>query len=182
MRGTSRAQWLAFGSIALVGCVGSVAETPTDDAGGGVQHDAANATTHDSGSLQATGPEAGGISEAGLAQETGGGTEAGSLAEAGPVPDDAGVACQTRTGYFDCAGNLCDRSIQACYQNQCVWYGLLSSYEVPDAATCGPCPTCACLQGSLEGSCHCNNDPDGGLIISCGGCYGSPPARLERLV
>jgi hypothetical protein len=176
-RRTSRAQWLAFGSVALVGCVGTVAESSGDGGGAVAQHDAGNTPAHDAGNQQAQPPEAG--IETGTVWETGSPQDAGIV-----VADDSGVACSTRSGYYDCGANLCDRSIQACYQGQCVWYGALWEYvsQQPDAASCGSCPTCACLHGALYGNCTCNEDNEGTVSISCGGCYGSPPARLERLV
>lgn len=168
----SRAQWLAFGGVALVGCVGTVAESSGDGGGAVAQHDAGATPVHDAGNQQAQPPEAG------LAQETGAVQDAGLV-----VADDAGVSCSTRSGYYECSGNVCDRSIQACYQGQCVWYGALSQYlsQQPDAASCGSCPTCACLQTTLYPNCHCTEDGEGTVTISCAGCYGSPPARLERL-
>ena len=34
---------------------------------------------------------------------------------------------------------------------------------------------------TLYTNCHCTEDDSGTIAISCGGCYGSPPARLERI-
>jgi hypothetical protein len=95
---------------------------------------------------------------------------------------DSAVACASRSGYFQCVGNVCDRSIQACYQGQCLWYGELPLYGMSDAASCGSCPTCECLSASLYPGCHCTDDGAGDITVSCQGCYGSPPARLERLL
>jgi hypothetical protein len=177
----SRAQWLAFGSIAFVGCVGSVADTPHDGDGAGAGHDAgASRVARDSGSPQAVGPEAA-APEAAPPEDAGVAQDAVSPDDAGSVLGDSSVACQSRTGYFDCAANVCDRSIQACYQGQCLWYGALPVNPIPDAATCGPCPTCECLKGSIYPDCHCQEDGEGTISISCAGCYGSPPVRLERL-
>jgi hypothetical protein len=169
-RRTSRAQWLALGSIALAGCAGSIAETPPGDGGSSSEHDAAGGV-HDSGVARV--PE-----EAGTLAETGGPQDASAAAQ------DAGgsaFACNTRSGYFQCQANVCDRSIQACYQGQCVWYGELASYGAPDSAACDPCPTCECLGSTLYPGCHCTDDGAGAITISCQGCYGSPPARLERM-
>jgi hypothetical protein len=168
---SSRAQWLAFGSVALVGCVGTVAESSGGDGGGAVaQHDAGNTPAHDSGNQQVPPPDAGTAPETGVSYEA-------SLPE-------ASVSCPTRSGYFDCSANVCDRSIQACYDGECLWYGALPEYTgtIPDAASCGSCPTCACLKGTLYPNCNCAEDGEGTIAISCAGCYGSPPARLERLV
>jgi hypothetical protein len=174
----SRAQWLAFGSVALVGCVGTVAESSGDGGGAVAQHDAGNTPAHDAGNQVQPPPDSGIAYETGTVQEAGPPVDSGIV-----VADDSGVSCPTRSGYFNCQGNVCDRSIQACQNGYCEWYGALAtSWQFPDAASCGPCPTCECLQGSLSTSCHCSEDNQGTITISCGGCYGSPPARLERLV
>jgi hypothetical protein len=172
----SRGQWLALGSIALAGCSGSIAETPVADGGGSTQHDAAS-KVHDSG--VALVPE-----ESGAVDEASTGSEAGDEQDAAVALLDAGgsaYACPSRSGYFQCQGNVCDRSIQACYQGQCVWYGELASYGIADAAACDPCPTCACLGAGVYPGCHCVDDGEGDITISCQGCYGSPPARHERI-
>jgi len=72
----------------------------------------------------------------------------------------------------------------------------------PFPAECGHCPTCECIvsrlpdpggpttdsSGSFTPSYSCQDIPNAGVVIthhtrmfSCGGCYGSPPARLERV-
>ncbi|HEY8039332.1 MAG TPA: hypothetical protein VIF15_06035 [Polyangiaceae bacterium] len=88
--------------------------------------------------------------------------------------DDAGpavVACSSRVGYFACGDRLCDRTTEVCYQGSC------ERYDATSNGACGPCPTCSC-----DGyrSCRCTEDEAGGITVSCGGCYGAPPARLER--
>jgi len=110
-----------------------------------------------------------------------------NVASVAPTPDGGAsndtsiVGCATRTGYFSCDGNVCDRSIQACWQGSCEWYGELSIDGIDTGASCGPCPTCSCLQTTLGSSCQCTEDAEGDVTISCGGCYGAPPTRLERL-
>jgi hypothetical protein len=182
---TSRAQWLAFGSVALAGCVGSVREMPLDGGGGGAQEDGSSLAMQDSGSHDgaALGTNDAAVgTDASLSPETGTAQEAGSSVDSGTVvTDDAGVACRSRSGYFTCSANVCDRSIQTCYQGSCLWYGDTEAYAIGDAGSCGPCPTCACLQQHLSINCHCSEDSQGTISISCAGCYGSPPARLERL-
>lgn len=44
--------------------------------------------------------------------------------------------------------------------------------------------SCACLTlncGGYPGSAQCTDQDGGGVTVSCGHCYGAPPARLERL-
>jgi hypothetical protein len=170
----SRAQWLAFGSIALASCSGSLASAPAEPGGDG-EHDS-GAAGPDVAAAQAVRPADGGPS-----------LDGGAAAETAPTPTDdaqallsdgAIVGCATRSGYFECSGQVCDRSIHACYENQCVWYGRLTSMA-DAAATCGPCPTCGCV--ALQSYCTCKEDSAGTITVSCGGCYGSPPTRLERL-
>jgi len=177
----SRGQWLALGTtVALVGCTGTIASVPEGDGGheSTASHDAGG-TAPDSGA--AVRPE-----EAGTVAETGTLAETGAVVDASPessAPLDSGVACGERSGFFSCGGNICDRAIQACYSNSCEWYGNLSAIATggADAASCGSCPTCECLQPTLYTNCHCTEDDSGTIAISCGGCYGSPPARLERI-
>jgi hypothetical protein len=91
--------------------------------------------------------------------------------------------CSSRSGTFACAGQTCDRSTQLCMENGsgCVAYDGVIPEQQPEAGSCGACPSCACLQPTLWGSCHCTEDDAGSIAISCGGCYGAPPARLERI-
>jgi len=179
----SRAQWLAFGStLAFVGCTGNVESLPSSVGEGDGTKDSGNAT-YEAGS-ESSHPEAGVTAEAGVGHDDAGVTveaaaEAATEAatEAGPV-----VGCASRTGYYECGSNICDRSIQACFQGACEWYGALpETLSVDAAAACGPCPSCECLQPTLYPSCQCTEDAEGTLVISCAGCYGAPPARLERL-
>ncbi|HEY8039333.1 MAG TPA: hypothetical protein VIF15_06040 [Polyangiaceae bacterium] len=179
----SRGQWLALGStMALAGCSGAVAATP-GDGGGGTGHDPATGALE--GGSGVIGHEAGADpGDAGEPEDAGNTADSELLVDTGSsvvadAADDGGFACPTRSGYFQCGGNVCDRSIQACYSGGCQWYGNL--YEMPDAASCGACPTCQCLKGALYPNCSCQEDDAGTLTISCGGCYGSPPARLERI-
>jgi hypothetical protein len=88
------------------------------------------------------------------------------------------AVCASRSGYFPCGGHdYCDRSIQACVDGVCEAYDTLGS--------CAGCPTCDCLRSACT---SCTDDGNGGLTAddsqcnpSSGGCYGAPPARLERL-
>lgn len=94
---------------------------------------------------------------------------------------DGGVSCGRATQY--CA--LWPSAVRGCLSNTDV-----DAQPYPGAPfppECVACPTCACIRGYPRwmGShgCECSNLDDAGAIgISCGGCYGSPPARLERLL
>jgi hypothetical protein len=77
------------------------------------------------------------------------------VTEAGVV----GYACGSRSGYFLCEGNACSRSIQACDQGACEWYGNF-------APQCGDCPTCACLRDtSTLNISTCEDDGAGGITF-----------------
>jgi hypothetical protein len=141
-------------AVTLASCTGTIAETPRSDAGLGTHHDSGLETT-DAGWTPS--PDADSPIDASI--------EAGS------------VACPTRSGYFQCGSNVCDRSIQACESGSCIWYGELASYWSPqvDAQACGACPTCACVPSYFP----CSEDDAGTLVISSAQtCYGAPPARL----
>lgn len=108
-------------------------------------------------------------------------------ADGGPI-----VACSSRSGYFPCGTDAyCDRSIQACGDDGCESYELLSEQFVAPPA-CGACPTCACLNippssGPDVQGFTCSEDDAGTVSVissqnsSQNACYGAPPARLERL-
>jgi hypothetical protein len=106
-------------------------------------------------------------------------TNASSATADGSSATVQGRVCPTRGGAFACGSDYCDSAVQACDNGSCVAYDQL-------AAACGGCPTCDCIQ--IESNCGCT-DFTGAVIITCwspppsssGGCYGAPPARLERI-
>lgn len=111
-------------------------------------------------------------------------TSSGGSGSSGSSEAASEGACTTRSGYFACGGNVCDRSIQVCVETSslCATPGDLGTVMTgASIARCGPCPSCACVQTALGGSCECREDDAGSVVVSCGGCYGAPPARLERL-
>jgi hypothetical protein len=124
-------------------------------------------------------------------------TDEASVADAASGPLTSG------DGGFGCPDQMypvvtCDRASQWCYDNhglpptQCLPFETTcSAYSGPpdacvgsefywDAAACGggirrcSCVTITCYAGS------CTDDKEGGVIISCGVCYGAPPARFDR--
>jgi hypothetical protein len=111
---------------------------------------------------------------------------------------DAGFLC-VRAGsqpFFD-ADIVCNRTSEWCYTNHgfeptgclslattCappVLADACSSVFDWDAAACdGGTPRCSCLTLTCSG--WCADDDAGGITVSCGSCYGAPPARHERLL
>jgi len=181
----SRGQWLALTTVALVGCTGTIDSVVGDGGGGTATHEGGGA--HDSGAARL--PDASGaVDEAGTLEEAATASEAGTVEDAQSTATseggDSGIACASRSGYFACGSNVCDRAIQACYSSSCDWYGNIGTTiggGGADAAACGSCPSCACLQPTLYPGCNCAEDDAGTIVISCQGCYGSPPGRLERI-
>jgi hypothetical protein len=95
------------------------------------------------------------------------------------------------------AAAVCDRATQWCFTNHgfqptgCVSLttgcasGILadacSNFFFWDAAACaGGTPRCGCLTVTCPNG-TCADDDAGGITVSCGTCYGAPPARLERM-
>ncbi len=119
------------------------------------------------------------------------------------------VALTSGEGGFPCATTMiadsspayvhtdCDRSKQWCYTNHGFSFTGCLSLEphcdvldsgttcmTPfywDASACdGGYRRCECLTVTC-GYGYCTDDEAGGVTVSCGACYGAPPARLERL-
>jgi len=105
-------------------------------------------------------------------------------------------------GGFPCIGPNgplsldCQRASEWCYTNhgfdptECVPLTTTCAPDDPsdacssvvtwDAAACdGGIPSCACLTVTC-GSGFCLEDEAGGVTVSCGSCYGAPPARPTR--
>jgi hypothetical protein len=120
------------------------------------------------------------------------------------------ISFASADGSFGCLGGAyndattCDRATQWCEglnggsAHQCVSldhlcgnFGLADSGCTPpifywDAAACdGGYRRCACVTVSCtlgaSGPGLCTDDDAGGVTVTCGSCYGAPPARLERL-
>jgi hypothetical protein len=200
IRNVSRAQWLAFGSTLLgMGCNGVLGSDTAGKLGADASHDG----TATSSAVAPAGDGEGG-SDASLAGDALSAEEAGATSEAAPEASDAtwglpDASCQ-RSGTFACGSNTCDRATQFCniyipsaspWSPQCDSLANLPSVPdpgVPDSGTCATCPTCACIPPTscstpnTSTGCSCFEDNFGGLTVTCSecGCYGSPPARLER--
>lgn len=182
-RRMSRARWLALGStVALVGCNGVV-----QSSGGSSDAQAATqeGSTGDEGVADeaSTSGEAGSDDSSAMADTSTPGVDGSSEASTdGGVVHDAGMTC-ARSGTFACSTQTCDRASQLCdlMGGGCLAYDAMVPQQYPEAGSCGDCPSCACLQPTLYGDCQCLEDDAGSIAISCGGCYGAPPARLERI-
>ena len=111
------------------------------------------------------------------------------------TPGEGGQPC----GDQEEPAKACDRATQYCYAHginptvcgsfatTCTPYrgvgdACAGSDFYWDAATCdGGLRRCECLTMTcMEG--WCRDDDAGGITLSCGPCYGAPPARRERLV
>jgi hypothetical protein len=122
---------------------------------------------------------------------------------------DAGTLSADAQGTFPCAGGhawdppemMCDRETQWCFINNGGYPSPsgcepLSSTCVGDSGAEAGCNSlfrwtpqnchgrlrrCACVTVTCGTFGICTDDDAGGITVSCGECYGSPPARLERL-
>ena len=123
-----------------------------------------------------------------------------ALSPDGPVAD-AGTALPVRwegDGSFFCGQYLpynsayCDKATQYCalwsYGGHCRTLGEeAGAVSVKQGACDGGPMRCACLTGCFDHFGYyefqsCQDDDGGGVTVSCYSCYGSPPARVERLV
>lgn len=101
-----------------------------------------------------------------------------ALALAGSTSSDATFECGTGKGIY------CDRATQYCRE----WCpgtcppGELAVVGCASIADAGNCTT-NLVQYGLGSSCQCLDADDAGAVtqVCYGGCYGAPPARLERL-
>jgi hypothetical protein len=141
-----------------VACSGAIASTPPGDGGFVARADAR--------------------AEEAATVEYEGGNGDGGLAEASAVPDGA-VVCAARSGTFECGSAACARSSEVCYVNACMTVANFSTEYGGVLGSCGSCLACDCW--SPQPSCRCSDDGEGGITVSCQGCYGAPPARLERV-
>ena len=202
---SSRAMWLACGAaFASVGCTESqgalgdaaVDTTYHDDTAGEGERAEASAGTFldavveasvdgisDSPGLDAPEGEAGPDADGAAAALEGGFT----CIPAG-IQGDAAIMCDPRTQYCHLhSGNFTSPSACAELDPTCLAYP-----PVADGSTCPYLASSSCEGGircsciavepysAVSGSCWaCSDDDAGGLILSCGACYGAPPADLR---
>ena len=98
---------------------------------------------------------------------------------------DAAKTCDRATQYCYAHGinpTVCGSFATTCTPYRGVGDACVGSDFYRDAAACdGGLRRCACLNMTcMEG--WCGDDDAGGITLSCGPCYGAPPARRERLV
>ena len=91
-------------------------------------------------------------------------------------------------------GATCDRATQYCFRQGGIGYSPdgCRSFDCgpnsPSDAGCGPIEwdaaacgggvrRCSCLFTSVPSVRSCSDDEAGGVVLSCGQCYGAPPAR-----
>jgi hypothetical protein len=98
--------------------------------------------------------------------------------------------CRPAWGEMPPGGYICDAATQFCMKgpNGHGCTGFDTQYDSqPFPPQCLPCPTCECIfryttWESNTHPCSCEDLGSGAIALSCGGCYGSPPARLERFL
>ena len=194
----SRAQWLARGSaLAVVSCTGSGA-MPSSAMDASVSREEASHSAPSDSAADDSAPGASAVGDpvpsdaAAAADRTDGdgGSSNGVVASRSfpcGTDVDASLQCERATqiclslsggGGFSCISQ--DGSTLHAYQG--------GTYASPDSAAVS-CDACAGPAGCTfyygpPGSCwpsSCSEDDAGGVTVSCGECYGAPPARLERL-
>jgi hypothetical protein len=183
----SRARWLAFGSTLVgIGCNGSLAAELVAD-GGAASDDAETAHARDDATTEDVAPNDVAIAnDASSADDRKPDDDAHADAARGEAGYSSPDRSCPRHGTFACGSMSCDRATQVCFNSQCT---SLASADVQrrfvDSGACLACPSCACIpnQGDCNRGLSCFEDNFGGLTVTCsqGGCYGSPPARLDRL-
>jgi hypothetical protein len=187
LRRTNRSGLMAFGStLAMTGC----SESPGNRADGvdasyvvfqGVDARAEGAEpADDAAPLAATDnvSDAAAVTpalrfwpDAALADAALGTHVAGGFVCVNPYPspgfDPPPSVCDPRTQYC-CDYNYSDRPWEGCH-----------AFGDAGPFSCWP-PRCSCYPPPSPGSCTCQDLDDAGAVaISCGSCYGSPPARRE---
>lgn len=186
----SRAQWLAFGSAAVLGCSGGSSGATVKDATASIETGSA---------VDAAGAAVGADAGQGDADVAADASMAAEAASPGFTPGVGSFVCLSgsrEVWQFDSGGGFvavpldaavtCDRATQYCFH-----LGGPSSlpegcqaYDASFAAITPHCDgglrRCSCVTFNCSAS-GCENDDAGGLTVTCGECYGAPPARLERL-
>jgi hypothetical protein len=188
----SRAAWLAYGgSLALLGCASGkilgAAEQDANAIGDVVRSE--DGTTEMRDDIDAATSAADGA-----APDVTPSRDATATID-GPAPSErARFPCVPFQ--FPDAGTMCDPATEWCYTN----HGYLPTGCVSFASTCDPtsaysdaCSPAFTWEGYCDAGDHrcycvktncgsCTDEEGGSFTLSCGSCYGAPPARLERLV
>jgi hypothetical protein len=131
-----------------------------------------------------------------------GGTSSKDTSSSADVTADRGVDGMTDADAleadggprFRCGSTTCETASQWCYgyhgivfscQSLEIGCALLPSdpadaacpWHQLDASACPQSAACACV--AIAQGCSCLDEDGGGVIVSCGTCYGSPPGRPE---
>ena len=187
----SRSHWLAHGStLAILGCTGNAASGPPADPDA-----TTTATTPPNTTLVQGGDSAASDSiDAGVRDAAPGGASycVANLATAGFAPAKGRFLCLQDGGSYSNlhshADVYCDRATEFCFvsgggagEDGC--HPLTCSrWLTVEAGVCdGGLLRCECLSGATCGWYfnYCVDDDAGGVSVSCGSCYGAPPARLS---
>lgn len=193
------AQWLVYGSaLTVLGCTSSARARPSQSQDATTAREVNARPADDTAEVGAADQ---GEAAADQVEAT---TEEATADAAGPMltPADGTFPCSWlyRGGPWD--GATCDRATQYCFLQGGIGYspdGCRSFACGPDMLTpipggyapsdggCGPIEW-ACDGGVRRCSClitpcsarTCTDDDAGGVVLSCGQCYGAPPARAAR--
>jgi hypothetical protein len=102
--------------------------------------------------------------------------------------DDGGSSSDAASAQtFACGDASCNIATEFCSDDTCQGGGAsCTPIDGGFPAVCAATPTCACLAPYEANSGYqfgCGVSDAGGMtwFATCAGCYGSPPARLERL-
>jgi hypothetical protein len=176
-------------------------EAAPDDASGTATTTTGNAQGDDSAASGATdahgAPNAGGATDAEAAADADAGVALppgciANLATAGFALGKGSFLCLKDGGsYANLASHsdvYCDRATEFCFisgggpaEDGCHPLSC-SKWLTVEAGACSGGPLrCACLSGASCGYYFnfCDDDDAGGITVSCGSCYGAPPARLS---
>jgi hypothetical protein len=198
----SRAQWLAYGAAcAVLGCTetGPTRSSPGEAGSDGVPiqeasvaGDADIARDLDAAHLATDGAaEDASISDSSLdAATTAMSNNSPFLCAEAGFAGDAAVVCDSQTQYCHLhSGNASGATCQT------LPFACLAYPPLPDAgmfcqfsaaSSCDAGLRCSCIalgvyNAAADTCWACADNDAGGLTMSCGSCYGAPPARLEKV-
>ena len=175
----SRAGLFALGTALTAAACTTTASAPSPDAA--VTKDAGPAdavASHDVDSPDARIADATSIDSA--IEAAAPGADSGALDSGHPADaaTDGGAACPT-TGTFSCEGfSTCQTATEVCVVESPP--SCLPFSQLIGDASCGPCPSCACIYGSGHGG-GCQELDGGGILYNSNACYGAPAPRVGQV-